>query len=615
MALIMAMCWLWLLPAAHAMKAPVLLNPPPIQQSIGGLFDTLEDPAHRLSLKDALSTETGWHQVHGPALNFGFSKSWWWARITLLNPSEHPEAIILDLGTSLIDDVDVYVLAEDGRLVQHHELGNRLPFAQRPIQLRTLAVPLNLEAGQTLQIYLRFKSHDGFHDMAVPTLWQPRVLLAYTQTNDWLTGTCVGVMFTVLIYNILLFASTRILTFAYYAAFSTFLIWWILAFQGMTLQYLWPQSPHFDKQALLGAGYLAYALMSAFALQYGKGLRYLSTRMLRVIHTLMGLIVLCIIPLFWGCYMWPFAIGSSLGVVLMSTLFLAAFMAIKKGSHPARYMLMAFTALSTGVASYYLMVLDVLPADIPINVLIPLCAAIQSMVLALGLGFHLQTLRTQKRDAVQRALDAQTALTTQLEALVSRRTAELEQANQQLANLSVTDELTGVLNRRQFNKDVAQALSQHARHGTPMALCLLDVDHFKPFNDHYGHQAGDTVLQRVCRTIESRLNRANDRLYRIGGEEFAILLDINGPSEQACSFVEKVVRDIAESGIPHESSPMGCVTVSGGLVILCQERGHTPDVQTLYDTVDGLLYQAKRAGRNQLNCLVMDTPKPRESSF
>jgi hypothetical protein len=308
----------------------------------------------------------------------------------------------------------VYVLSRDGRLIQHHEIGSRLPFDVRPIQLRTLAVPLVINTGEALQVYLRFKSHDGFHDMALPTLWQPKTLMSHLQANDWMTGICVGVMLSVLIYNALLFATTGIATFAYYTAFSSFLIWWVLTFQGLTGQYLWPQHPHLNKQGLLFSGHLAYVFLCAFALQYGKAKRHISQGLLRILQWLMSLLVLLTLPILWGSFKWPYALGAITGSSLMIVLLLAGGIAIKAGSRPARYMLLAFGILAACVMVYYLMVLKLLPADLPIHNLIPLGAAIQSLVLAWGLGSHLNTLRTQKRDAVQHALDAQTALTTQL---------------------------------------------------------------------------------------------------------------------------------------------------------------------------------------------------------
>ena len=194
---------------------------------------------------------------------------------------------------------------------------------------------------------------------------------------------------------------------------------------------------------------------------------------------------------------------------------------------------------------------------------------------------------------------AQKALATRLDALVRQRTEDLEQANQRLAALSITDELTGAFNRRHFNQVFADEVARHQRHGTPLVFSLFDVDHFKAYNDRYGHQAGDEVLRSIAQAVRQRLRRSGDLLFRLGGEEFGVLLSVEHTLEGGRTFVEELCEAIEAMAITHEDSAHGVVTASFGLMLLGpQDTGLAPDA--IYARADELLYQAKMDGRNRV---------------
>ena len=183
-----------------------------------------------------------------------------------------------------------------------------------------------------------------------------------------------------------------------------------------------------------------------------------------------------------------------------------------------------------------------------------------------------------------------------LERTVADRTLELELANQQLLEQSRKDALTGALNRRAFDQDLRQAMLD-AQRGTPIALALFDVDFFKPFNDHYGHVAGDKALERVVAEIATALPGAS--IYRYGGEELAAIIPCSA-TNSAPSAVEGAVQAVARIGIPHTKSPLGQLTVSVGAMILPKNADHSEQGrQTILETVDKALYAAKDAGRNR----------------
>jgi diguanylate cyclase (GGDEF)-like protein len=185
----------------------------------------------------------------------------------------------------------------------------------------------------------------------------------------------------------------------------------------------------------------------------------------------------------------------------------------------------------------------------------------------------------------------------ELETLVEERTRALEQANDQLEALSYTDGLTGIANRRNFDRMLAQEWNRGHRAGTPLALVLLDVDHFKHFNDHYGHLAGDGCLRSLARVLVRAGRRAGELPARYGGEEFVVLLPDAG-MDDALETARRIQKDVWSLALPHAQISPGIVTVSLGVSSLVPSRQHMPE--ELVRQADSALYRAKQSGRNCL---------------
>jgi diguanylate cyclase (GGDEF)-like protein len=184
-----------------------------------------------------------------------------------------------------------------------------------------------------------------------------------------------------------------------------------------------------------------------------------------------------------------------------------------------------------------------------------------------------------------------------LEQRVAERTAQLEAANRKLAALSVTDGLTGLVNRRQFDEVLRTECARVARVGQPLAVIMLDVDYFKKFNDHYGHQAGDACLIRVAHALAAGAPRAGDVVARYGGEEFSIVLP-NTSTRQALAIGEGLRCAIEQLAIIHPGAAAGRVTISVGIAIQHERSAANPDA--LLRLADAALYRAKHAGRNRV---------------
>jgi diguanylate cyclase (GGDEF)-like protein len=186
-----------------------------------------------------------------------------------------------------------------------------------------------------------------------------------------------------------------------------------------------------------------------------------------------------------------------------------------------------------------------------------------------------------------------------LENRVQARTAELEAANHKLAMLSISDGLTELSNRRHIDQVMATEWRRCARQGQPLSFIMIDIDHFKSFNDYYGHQKGDECLCRVATVLAAHAQRSGETAARYGGEEFALIMPGISP-EEAENLAEKVRLEVAALAIPHEKQAPGYVTVSLGVATIVPDEGKA--YASLVGTADAALYRAKNAGRN---CVVV----------
>lgn len=185
----------------------------------------------------------------------------------------------------------------------------------------------------------------------------------------------------------------------------------------------------------------------------------------------------------------------------------------------------------------------------------------------------------------------------ELEARVAARTAELAEANARLHELAITDGLTALANRRRFNEALDEELRRARRSGGVLSLILCDVDHFKRYNDHYGHAAGDDCLRAVGAALREVFRRAGELPARYGGEEFAVILP-GVAAEDAVQAAERFRISMETLALPHAASDTApVVTLSLGVASTAIGPDTTAD--SLITRADEALYQSKRSGRNR----------------
>ena len=187
---------------------------------------------------------------------------------------------------------------------------------------------------------------------------------------------------------------------------------------------------------------------------------------------------------------------------------------------------------------------------------------------------------------------------------------QLAHAYQRLEILAKEDGLTGLANRRAFDEALATEFRRAQREGKSVALVMIDVDHFKAFNDQYGHPAGDRCLKLIGEVIRNAVYRAGDLAARYGGEEFAVLLPETAEIGAAI-IAERIRKGVSMLRITHASIANGIVTASAGVAAFEGAATESPP-ESLLQTADRALYRAKRTGRNRTVCSSAPLPEPVE---
>jgi diguanylate cyclase (GGDEF)-like protein len=236
----------------------------------------------------------------------------------------------------------------------------------------------------------------------------------------------------------------------------------------------------------------------------------------------------------------------------------------------------------------------------------PLAVAAESILFSFALAYRIQILKQERAVALQQADREKTARLAQLQAsadelqaAIARRTAELAAANErlrererELQHAAFHDPLTELPNRRYLVERCESALGHAQRHKESVALLLIDLDHFKPINDRFGHAAGDMMLQVIAKRLRERV-RLGDAVARLGGDEFAVLICGSDAESQAREIAERLLAELSEP--VHYGAERLRVTISLGVALYPQ---HAQNFTGLYKVADQTLYRVKELGRS-----------------
>jgi len=398
--------------------------------------------------------------------------------------------------------------------------------------------------------------------LTLGTLDEERV---HTLVRYLLFGVYLGAMLGMAAYSLFLMLAVRDRTYLGYAAFLAATVLYI----GLRYNIIPPFLPAF-LQALSPSGLaqMAVALMALTGIWFVR--RFLRIQRDdrvadRVMLGIMAVAVLSVPASLWLAGIASFLIVALYAVATVLAILWAAWRAMRRGFAPAFYLLLGWSVFAAAVLLYLGMLLGLLPYARWLTVALPVGSLAEALLLAFALGNRIR--HKQLEEAV------------------------LERERDRYRFLSEQDGLTGLLNRRTLDHRLDSAIvsSQHA--GEPLSLIVLDTDHFKDYNDQYGHLAGDDALRCLARVMQANV-RHEDMCFRYGGEEFVILLP--GQALPQATVIAERIREAYRRDSASDLGPGGTVSLG---VVECRE-GDTPN--TLLARGDAALYRAKERGRDRV---------------
>ena len=584
---------LWMSGMMPALAAPVgTVGPQTSGLNLAGALETRFTP--RDATLEQIRAEPGnpWQANPRKLSNFGQSDQALWLHVRLIGLDILTERAFLHYGYPNTDYVDFWVVQDD-RVIAHHQGGDRRPFNIRPVPDRLLLFPLPPAAGE-LDVYLRLESQ-GPLEAPVSLVTAPQAS-ADEQHNLFWIGLYFGVIAIMVLYNGIILAMVRNRTYVYYILYVISFGWLQFLLFGLGFRYLWPESSTLNNTLTMLTPSVVFASAIAFVIHFvdlqknGERFEILTARLLLGVC---GLLLVSSLTL-------PYAVtlGGYKAMMFLSVA-MGFYLGVKywlKGLKSARIFALAWFSYLVFIMVYLLELTGVIEANGITRNALAIGSAVELALLSIAFADKMNEEKDKCLLAQNTLLDVQMQMNADLDRKVRERTEALEAANRQLQEVSITDGLTRIKNRRYF-EEVSHAEYQRAyREKTPLSVLMIDIDYFKRLNDQYGHQFGDLCLQRAAELIAGALKRLPDIAARYGGEEFVVLLPNTAP-EGALTVAQQIHRSFANHEISDGEHTV-CMTVCIGMA------GETPDGrdgrENLLKQADDYLYLAKESGRNKV---------------
>lgn len=506
-------------------------------------IDLLEDAKGDLSLdRVAQSTFTPGSLA---AANVGFTSSVWWARVTFRNTGAREREIFVRQTYPLIDYLDVYeqTAANEWRI---HKTGDRRPFAARDIAHRDFVFPIHVPSQGERVVYLRYQSQ-GPIDISLSVFSSPALLESLSR-EQLAYGIYYGCVIMLLVWSSLVFIAVRDKAFlAYFAYVGTFGLY-MLIHNGLAYQYLWPDSPRWGNTSLV-----ALINVALFAgLQFSRMIlraKEVTPRLdlaARGLQTVAAILLLAAPFVPYSTIIAPVAGLVLIGVIFMLVMGIAAMLL---GSRPARFYVIAWGSFLCGSVIFLLKTFGVLPHTFFTQNGWQIGSLLEMILLSMTLSTRMNELQHQSR----------------------------------------TDSLTLLGNRRLFDDRLPQEFVLAREEQKPLSLLVLDIDHFKGYNDRHGHARGDQAIRAVANALR-KFARKPMVACRYGGEEFTVILP--GIDCQTAAVMSERLRRTVEETLSGDLA----ITISVGYA--CLSRGDFENAEKFFESADSALYRAKQQGRN-----------------
>lgn len=545
-----------------------------------------------------------WNYIGSEPPSFGYDTTPHWLKLDLSSAEYYR---LLHIQYPLLDHVDIYFVPTEGE-IEHYHVGDTKPFYQRPIAADGFVIPVPFHEPHTVFIRVQTSS-----SVSVPIrIWETSAFHQAQGPRYVAIGLYFGVLLCMVVYNLFGYVVTRETSFFSYSIYVVFTGLLMAALSGVGFRYLWPNWLWLQERAVTLFGGLAFVFATLFITQL-LGLRKQSRAWhtgLLILGSFAALVAICSLFLPYAITIFmllPFAVIACFYVLILGVAMWV------KGMQHAQIFTLAWFFFLASIIFNSLGYLGLIDGQFIQRYAIMIGSGIEVLLLSWVITLMYSAERTEKLGAQEQMLkhamaaqEAQRVLNEDLEVRVEDRTRELQQvseslqrANSELERQSNEDGLTKLFNRRFFDARIREEFERSRRSGVPLALILLDIDHFKPLNDNHGHQAGDAVLLEFAQRLQRLATRVNDAVCRYGGEEFAIILPAT--NLQAAELVAKrflqAIGSKPFTNICSESAEPLSVTASAGVAVLLGDMASATD---LVEAADQALYSAKNQGRDML---------------
>lgn len=560
----------------------------PLSQSITYRHDALASDGASEAFQRAHEGQYTLLPDGNPSL--GFQEGAYWFHQTVVNRNPEEPRWILVQEYALSDNLDLYLRYPDGHVV-HQGSGDHVPFGTRYIRYRHPNFRIDLPPGQPVELLLRVQSQSS---MQVPlVLYTPRAFAELLRDAQFSTGLYYGIVLALLIYNLVLWLMLRDSSYFWYLLHVSAFGLVLFTLNGYGFEYLWPEWPWMADAAVPLSICLALIGMQLFSRSFLE-LRErwpVGNAISLGISAFFGVLAIIATQVEYHVVTPLASKAVLLGLVWI---IVAAIVMLRRGYKPARLFLLAWALFLVGTAMFTLLAFGLVPRNFWTLNGVQIGSAMEMLLLSLALGSRYAGLRVENIRIVQEANE-------QLERSVIDRTkqlrttmAQLGEANVQLREYSQRDPLTGVYNRGHFHEAFKQALDARKDDGKPLALLLLDLDHFKQINDTYGHLAGDDCLRHAARCVEEVVSTRGGLVARFGGEEFVAVLPATD-AKAALQVAEAVRQRIQQAPVATRNHSIR-MSASIGVHTVDVSRETVPE--EVIRIADEALYRAKDDGRN-----------------
>jgi len=578
------------------------------QYKLAPYIEMLKDKDGKLSLEEVSSAEynSEFIDVKGKSPNVGFlnSQKWqaYWVRFNIKSDYKKSHEVFLEYLYPHIDKIELYQL-NNGNIVNYKLVGDKFKFAERELDFRNFVFKLKLPANSNTHIYLRMET-DGL--MRIPLmLWEKSSFIKKVNKEQTLYGIYFGIMIAMIVYNFFLWVYLRDKNYIYYVLYISFFLLVQFANTRMDAEYI-----YFNMPALANIFYpILWHLTLFFAVLFAKS--FLDTKdkfpKINFVMNIFGLVSLIGIGLtiFLGYEVGLLPLVFITGIFLPPLLLFSGVYTWIKGQTTARYFVIAWLLLVISAIAFNLYNIGVLPDLDIIAHSTYIGSGFEVLFLSLALGHKMKIIEIEKLKAQAEALKYQTDFAYDLEIQVTERTKELElknkiitEQNDKLEHIAMIDALTDIPNRRRFNEVICNEWFRALRSNSIISVAMVDIDHFKQYNDAFGHDVGDICLQKVAKTLNETMQRPGDFVARYGGEEFAVVLPHTN-NEDALTLLEKMrigVEELCIATAKHLKEEYITISIGTSTIV----PGENNDYKQLVKEADKALYKAKNAGRNRV---------------